>query len=118
MFWNAPTWSFTKKAPTSFTSTTTTGESVEVVYYTHLLIKFRNHGTQDLFYKSSLGKVKDIAKVDITSVWSDFKKWFHTKLESDYYTLRFDTGETTFRRNDILYYTIFYSTELESIDAK
>jgi hypothetical protein len=118
MFWNTPIWSFTKNAPTSFTSTTTTGGDVGPMYYTNLKITFRNYGTQDLFYKSSLGKVKDIDKVDITSVWSDFKKWFHTKPESDYYTLRFDTGETTFKRNDVLYYTIFYSTELESTDAK
>lgn len=107
MHWNAPSWWFVKKSTPTFT--TIAAPKVEAEYYSHLAVTFKPDGKHILSWRAPLGKVKDITKMNITKPWSNFKKWFHTNPESTCYTMKYDIGEHTFKREDILSYNVFYT---------
>lgn len=47
----------------------------------------------------------------IVAPWLLFKKWFHSRKQSNYFTLKYNTGETTIIRSTIKYYEIFLKEE-------
>lgn len=40
--------------------------------------------------------------------WLSFKKWFHYRNQSKFFTMKYDIGETTIKRSTIKYYEIFF----------